>query len=128
MNIYVVSVELHSGRNRIVRRMFEHLGYEVERLDRMEYGGLNKKNLSRGDWRFLAKHEVEKLWKLRGKQEISSAKLRCKAMKHYSIVLFLVLASHHNRRTAQDEVLLTGKVVSYEAASEMLVLYGVSIR
>ena len=64
---YVVSVELHSGRNRIVRRMFEHLGYEVERLDRLEYGGLNKKNLSRGDWRFLAKHEVEKLWKLRGK-------------------------------------------------------------
>ncbi|HAB89366.1 MAG TPA: pseudouridine synthase [Bacteroidetes bacterium] len=64
---YVVSVELHSGRNRIVRRMFEHLGYEVERLDRLDYGGLNKKNLSRGDWRFLAKHEVEKLWKLRGK-------------------------------------------------------------
>ena len=64
---HVVSVELHSGRNRIVRRMFEHLGYEVERLDRLEYGGLNKKNLSRGDWRFLAKHEVEKLWKLRGK-------------------------------------------------------------
>ena len=66
---YVVSVELHSGRNRIVRRMFEHLGYEVERLDRLDYGGLNKKNLSRGDWRFLAKHEVEKLWKLRGKSK-----------------------------------------------------------
>ena len=47
-------------------------------------------------------------------------------MKHYSIVLFLVLAFHHHRMAAQNEVLLTGKVVSYEAASEML--YGVSIR
>ena len=47
-------------------------------------------------------------------------------MKYYSIVVFLVLAFYHNRITAQNEVLLTGKVVSYEAASEML--YGVSIR
>ena len=64
---YVVSLELHGGRNRIVRRIFEHLGYEVDRLDRLNYGGLTKKNLSRGDWRFLAKHEVEKLWQARSK-------------------------------------------------------------
>ena len=64
---YVVSLELHGGRNRIVRRIFEHLGYEVDRLDRLNFGGLTKKNLSRGDWRFLAKHEVEKLWQARSK-------------------------------------------------------------
>lgn len=53
-----VGVELHSGRNRIVRRMFEHLGYEVEKLDRVYFAGLTKKDLPRGKWRRLTKREV----------------------------------------------------------------------
>lgn len=53
-----VGIELHSGKNRIVRRIFEHLGYEVEKLDRVLYAGLTKKNLPRGKWRFLSEKEV----------------------------------------------------------------------
>lgn len=53
-----VGVELHSGKNRIVRRIFEHLGYEVTRLDRVMYAGLTKKNLPRGKWRYLSQKEV----------------------------------------------------------------------
>lgn len=56
-----VGVEIHSGRNRIVRRMFEHLGYVVQKLDRVYYAGLTKKNLKRGAWRFLTKEEVMRL-------------------------------------------------------------------
>ena len=56
-----VGVEIHSGRNRIVRRMFEHLGYSVQKLDRVYYAGLTKKNLKRGAWRFLTKDEVMRL-------------------------------------------------------------------
>ncbi|MBO7263090.1 MAG: pseudouridine synthase [Alistipes sp.] len=56
-----IGVEIHSGRNRIVRRMFEHLGYTVQKLDRVYYAGLTKKNLKRGDWRFLTKDEVMRL-------------------------------------------------------------------
>lgn len=51
-------VEIHSGRNRVVRRIFEHLGYKVEKLDRVYYAGLTKKNLPRGKWRFLSDREV----------------------------------------------------------------------
>ena len=57
----LVGVEIHSGRNRIVRRMFEHLGYHVLRLDRVQFAGLTKKNLRRGDWRFLTEKEVNML-------------------------------------------------------------------
>ena len=53
-----VGVELHSGRNRIVRRIFEALGYEVVKLDRMVFAGLTKKDLPRGRWRFLTEKEV----------------------------------------------------------------------
>lgn len=53
-----VGLEIHSGRNRIVRRIFEHLGYEVEKLDRVMYAGLTKKNIPRGKWRFLNAQEV----------------------------------------------------------------------
>ena len=53
-----VGVELHSGRNRIVRRIFEHLGYEVVKLDRVQLGPLTKKNLARGQWRFLTQQEI----------------------------------------------------------------------
>lgn len=53
-----VGIEIHSGRNRIVRRIFEHLGYRVVKLDRVYFSGLTKKNLPRGKWRFLDKQEV----------------------------------------------------------------------
>ncbi len=56
-----VGIEIHSGRNRIVRRIFEFLGYTVTKLDRVYYAGLTKKNLKRGAWRFLSKEEVERL-------------------------------------------------------------------
>lgn len=57
----VVGIEIHSGRNRIVRRIFESLGYEVLKLDRTVYGGLTKKELPRGKWRFLNEKEVIKM-------------------------------------------------------------------
>jgi len=57
----VIGIELHSGRNRIVRRIFEHFGYEVTKLDRTTYAGLTKKDLPRGKWRFLEPKEVVKL-------------------------------------------------------------------
>ncbi|MBQ2703755.1 MAG: rRNA pseudouridine synthase [Alistipes sp.] len=56
-----IGIEIHSGRNRIVRRIFEHLGYVVQKLDRVYYAGLTKKNLKRGAWRFLTKDEVSRL-------------------------------------------------------------------
>lgn len=54
----VIGIEIHSGRNRIVRRMFEHLGYDVVNLDRVMYAGLTKKNVTRGKWRFLTEKEI----------------------------------------------------------------------
>ena len=56
-----LGVEIHSGRNRIVRRIFEHLGYDVKGLDRVMFGGLTKKNVERGKWRFLNEKEVREL-------------------------------------------------------------------
>lgn len=53
-----VGIELHIGKNRIVRRIFEHLGYQVEKLDRTYYAGLTKKDLPRGHFRFLTQREV----------------------------------------------------------------------
>ncbi len=53
-----VGLEIHSGRNRIVRRIFEHLGYKVKKLDRVYFAGLTKKNLRRGAWRFLDEKEI----------------------------------------------------------------------
>jgi len=57
----VVGISIHSGKNRIVRRIFEHLGYEVTRLDRTMFAGFTKKKLSRGKWRFLSEKEVREL-------------------------------------------------------------------
>ena len=57
----IVGVEIHSGRNRIVRRIFEHLGYDVRNLDRVIFAGLTKKNIERGKWRFLSEKEVRDL-------------------------------------------------------------------
>lgn len=56
-----VGVELHTGRNRIVRRIFEHYGYDVKNLDRVMFAGLTKKNVPRGKWRFLSEKEVRDL-------------------------------------------------------------------
>ncbi len=56
-----VGIEIHSGKNRIVRRIFESLGYRVIRLDRVMFAGLTKKGLKRGDWRFLTEQEVAML-------------------------------------------------------------------
>ena len=53
-----VGIEIHSGRNRIVRRIFESLGYKVVKLDRVYFAGLTKKNLRRGQWRFLTDKEL----------------------------------------------------------------------
>ena len=56
-----VGIEIHSGKNRIVRRIFESLGYRVTKLDRVQSAGLTKKNLRRGDWRYLTEEEVDRL-------------------------------------------------------------------
>lgn len=53
-----IGIEIHSGKNRIVRRIFEHLGYVVVKLDRVYFAGLTKKDLSRGQWRYLSEDEV----------------------------------------------------------------------
>ncbi len=53
-----IGMTIHSGKNRIVRRIFEHLGYSIEKLDRVSYAGLTKKDLPRGHWRFLKKEEI----------------------------------------------------------------------
>lgn len=53
-----IGIRIHSGRNRIVRRIFEHLGYEVKKLDRVMFAGLDKKSLGRGKWRFLYENEI----------------------------------------------------------------------
>ncbi|MES2389049.1 MAG: pseudouridine synthase, partial [Bacteroidota bacterium] len=57
----IVGLEIHIGRNRVVRRLFEHLGYEVVRLDRVMYAGLSKKDLPKGHWRHLTEREVIRL-------------------------------------------------------------------
>ena len=57
----VIGIEIHSGRNRIVRRIFESLGYDVKALDRVMYAGLTKKNVERGKWRFLSEKEIRLL-------------------------------------------------------------------
>ena len=56
-----VGIEIHSGQNRVVRRIFESLGYKVIKLDRVYFAGLTKKNLPRGKWRFLTEKEVNML-------------------------------------------------------------------
>jgi len=56
-----LGIEIHIGKNRIIRRLFEHYGYEVERLDRTTYAGLDKKDLPRGRWRHLTDNELRRL-------------------------------------------------------------------
>lgn len=57
----IIGIEIHSGRNRIVRRIFEHLSYDVKALDRVMYAGLTKKNVERGKWRYLSEKEIRLL-------------------------------------------------------------------
>jgi 23S rRNA pseudouridine2605 synthase len=57
----IIGIEIHSGRNRIVRRIFEHLGYDVRGLDRVMFANLTKKNVDRGKYRFLSEKEVRLL-------------------------------------------------------------------
>ncbi|MCC7331652.1 MAG: rRNA pseudouridine synthase [Flavobacteriales bacterium] len=61
-----IGIEIHSGKNRIVRRIFEHLGYDVIKLDRVYFAGLTKKDLARGQWRYLTEEEVNFLKMLPG--------------------------------------------------------------
>jgi 23S rRNA pseudouridine2605 synthase len=56
-----IGIELHTGQNRVVRRIFEQLGYKVVKLDRVYYAGFTKKNLPRGEWRFLEEKEINML-------------------------------------------------------------------
>ena len=56
-----IGIELHSGQNRVVRRIFETLGYKVKKLDRVYFAGLTKKNVRRGMWRFLTAKEISML-------------------------------------------------------------------
>ncbi|MGN6543144.1 MAG: pseudouridine synthase [Ginsengibacter sp.] len=69
----VIGIELHSGRNRIVRRIFEHLGYDVKGLDRVMYANLTKKNVERGKWRYLGEKEIRALKYMNKGKNISGA-------------------------------------------------------
>lgn len=74
-NKNIVGIEIHSGRNRIVRRIFEHLGYDVKGLDRVMFANLTKKNVDRGKWRFLNEKEV-RLLKFMNKSFVRKASSR----------------------------------------------------
>ena len=71
-----IGLEIHSGRNRIVRRIFEHLGYDVRGLDRVMYAGLTKKNVQRGKWRLLTEKELRILKYLNSSIKGSSARAK----------------------------------------------------
>ncbi len=68
----VLGVEIHSGKNRIVRRMFEHFGYEVKSLDRVLLGEFDKLSLGRGRWRFLNEKELRYVMKIKGRKPKSA--------------------------------------------------------
>jgi 23S rRNA pseudouridine2605 synthase len=77
-----VGLEIHSGRNRIVRRIFEYLGYDVRGLDRVMYAGLTKKNVQRGKWRLLTEREIRILKYLNSSIKGSSARAKDWAAPH----------------------------------------------
>lgn len=70
----IIGIEIHSGRNRIVRRIFEHLKYDVKGLDRVMYAGLTKKNVDRGKWRFLSEKEIRLLKYLNSSKKKANVK------------------------------------------------------
>jgi 23S rRNA pseudouridine2605 synthase len=74
----VIGIELHSGRNRIVRRIFEQLGYEVKHLDRVMYANLTKKNVERGKWRYLSEKEIRLLKYMNKQKSIRTASREAK--------------------------------------------------
>lgn len=76
----VIGIELHSGRNRIVRRIFEHLGYDVKGLDRVMYANLTKKNVERGKWRYLSEKEVRLLKYMNKGKNVSGAGINKKKL------------------------------------------------
>ena len=80
----VIGIELHSGRNRIVRRIFEHLGYDVKGLDRVMYANLTKKNVERGKWRYLNEKEVRLLKYMNKQKNVSGAGNNKKKIKPQS--------------------------------------------
>lgn len=67
-----VIVEIHSGRNRIIRRLFEHIGFGVKKLDRLEFGGISKRDLKRGEWRFLTEKEIGWLKMIAGQVRVNA--------------------------------------------------------
>lgn len=69
----IIGIEIHSGRNRIVRRIFEHFGYDVKALDRVMYGTLTKKNVERGKWRYLSEKEIRLLKYMNTKEKSTGA-------------------------------------------------------
>ncbi|MEP6674803.1 MAG: pseudouridine synthase [Ferruginibacter sp.] len=70
----IIGIEIHSGKNRIVRRIFESLGYDVKGLDRVMYANLTKKNVERGKWRFLSEKEIRQLKFINKKQPVPPVK------------------------------------------------------
>ncbi len=80
----IIGIELHSGRNRIVRRIFEHLGYDVKGLDRVMYANLTKKNVERGKWRYLGDKEIRALKYMNKGKNISGAGNNKKVLKQES--------------------------------------------
>ena len=77
----VIGIEIHSGRNRIVRRIFESLGYDVKGLDRVMYATLTKKNVERSKWRFLSEKEVRLLKYLNASFKKTPAKEKVETVK-----------------------------------------------
>ncbi len=77
----VIGIELHSGRNRIVRRIFEYLGYDVKGLDRVMYANLTKKNVERGKWRYLGEKEIRLLKYMNKQKNVSGAGNNPKSVK-----------------------------------------------
>ena len=103
----VIGIEIHSGRNRIVRRLFEHLGYDVKNLDRVMFANLTKKNVDRGKWRFLNEKEVRLLKYMNQSfvrsrnnrilfkpSSIAAIKLCCVALL-YILILYSAFNSHY---------------------------------
>jgi pseudouridine synthase len=127
----VVGIELHSGRNRIVRRIFEYLGYDVRNLDRVMFGNLTKKNVERGKWRFLNEKEIRLLKFMNSsfvkkpaggwsEEEIEDDKkpdlpkqkrqLAVKSNKSKSIRIDAQKSNHDDRRAVKDKSLTVKSV------------------
>ncbi|HEX9509580.1 MAG TPA: pseudouridine synthase [Puia sp.] len=87
-----IGLEIHSGRNRIVRRIFEHLGYDVRGLDRVMYAGLTKKNVQRGKWRLLTDKEIRILKYLNSSTRSAAQNKAIQAEQ----------AAYRNKKTSRD--------------------------